>query len=211
MRKTIEMAQELESPPSAAPKTNFEDWYKAVPPWDIGRPQQVFIDLEKQKLIKGKVLDVGCGTGENALFLAEKGYEVSGVDFSPTAIQKAKEKAQSRNLKADFEVADALKLSDNGTKADCIIDCGLFHCFNDDERAIFVEQLYKTLTENGLYHFLCFSEKETREGGPRRIAKQEIETVFSKGWKILNLKDVFFENTLHENGSRAYLVTLQKV
>jgi SAM-dependent methyltransferase len=205
------MTPDSKSAPSPATKTNFEDWYQEVPPWDIGRPQKVFIDLEKQNLIRGKVLDVGCGTGENALFLAEKGYEVSGLDFSPTAILKAREKAHIRNIKVNFEVGNALKLSDKSTVADCIIDCGLFHCFSDEERTIFVDQLYKTLTKQGLYHFLCFSEKETREGGPRRISKQEVELAFSKNWKILDFKDVIFENTLHENGTKAYLVTVQKV
>lgn len=195
---------------SSPSRPNFEDWYQSVPPWDIGRPQQIFIDLEKQKHLRSRILDVGCGTGENALFLADKGYEIWGIDSSPTAILKASEKASQRKLKAVFKTIDALKLAQLGETFQTIIDCGLFHCFSDEERTIFVDQLYKTLTPNGLYYFLCFSDQETREGGPRRISKIEIEKTFSKRWEILSIKDSLFENTLHPGGSQGYLVSIQK-
>lgn len=205
------MKNESTQPQSQSNKTNFEEWYQTVPPWDIGRPQKVFIELEKQNSLKGKILDVGCGTGENALFLAEKGYEVWGVDSSKTAIAKAIEKASQRELSVKLLIKDALKLEELGNIFDVAIDCGLFHCFSDEDRAIFVEQLYKTLTPNGFYFFLCFSEQEVREGGPRRISREDIKRTFSSGWKTLDIKEATFENTLHPGGSRGYFVSLQKV
>jgi cyclopropane fatty-acyl-phospholipid synthase-like methyltransferase len=210
--KTVIMKQELKANQNQPDRTNFEQWYQeASPPWDIGRPQIAFVDLEKHLKIQSPVLDIGCGTGENALFLSEKGYEVVGADYSPTAIQRAKEKAKLRRLSAQFEVRDALKLSEIGRQFPCIIDCGLFHCFSDEDRALFVEQVSKTLTPGGCYHFLCFSEKETREGGPRRISQSEISVSFSQGWKIIELTETLFENTLHSGGSQAYLVSVQKI
>ena len=191
-------------------KTDFEEWYQTVPPWDIGRPQRVFIELEKQNKLKGKILDVGCGTGENALFLAQKGYELYGIDLSSTAIKKAHQKCTERNLKATFKTHDALKLDQLGGVFDVALDCGLFHCFTDTERSIFVEQLYNVLTPQGSYFFLCFSDKELREGGPRRISKNEIEKTFSQSWKILSLSETIFENTLHPGGSQGYFVSIQK-
>lgn len=196
------------TPPS---KKTFDEWYQEVPPWDIGHPQKAFMELETDGKLSGRILDVGCGTGENALFLSSKGHHVSGVDFSPTAIQKAKLKAKERGLTTHFQVCDALKLESLYQTFDCIIDSGLFHCFTDEERPLFVNQLSKVLTKNGTYHFLCFSDKELRDGGPRRISKSEIAYIFTKGWKQLSLKEVFFENTLHEGGSKALLASLQRI
>lgn len=205
------MTKIISHPETEKEKTNFEQWYQSVPPWDIGRPQKVFVELEERGQLQGKVLDVGCGTGENALFLAEKGHDVWGIDFSPTAIRKAQEKAQQRSINVHFQTLDALKLTEIEKSFDVIIDCGLFHCFSNEERTLFVQQLYKSLTPNGTYHFLCFSEKETREGGPRRISKEEIENTFFPHWKILSMQEKTFENTLHPGGSQGYLVSLQKV
>lgn len=194
-----------------ASKKTFDEWYQEVPPWDIGHPQIAFMELEKEGKLSGRILDVGCGTGENALYLSSLGHQVSGVDFSPRAIQKAQLKAQERGLTTQFRVCDALKLESLHQIFDCIIDSGLFHCFTDEERPLFVNQLSKVLTPNGTYHFLCFSDKELRDGGPRRISKSEIGHIFTNGWKQLCLKEVFFENTLHEGGSKALLVSLQRV
>jgi len=68
----------------------FNSIYKGIPPWDIGRPQKEIIRLAKDGEISGRVLDVGCGTGENALYLAGLGFEVWGIDAAPAAIKKAK-------------------------------------------------------------------------------------------------------------------------
>jgi 2-polyprenyl-3-methyl-5-hydroxy-6-metoxy-1,4-benzoquinol methylase len=105
--------QKGESDTVATP--NFESIYHGEAPWDIGRPQKEYIQLEKAGEILGSVLDVGCGTGENALYLAEQylaeqGHEVWGIDFAPTAIQKAQEKAAQRHLTARFRMLNALEL-----------------------------------------------------------------------------------------------------
>jgi ubiquinone/menaquinone biosynthesis C-methylase UbiE len=89
----------------------FEWAYRnGVPPWDIGRPQPAIVRLAEQGLIAGDVIDLGCGTGENALYLASRGLAIVGVDAAPTAITQAQEKARLRGSSATFIVADALGL-----------------------------------------------------------------------------------------------------
>ena len=88
----------------------FESIYQGEPPWDIGRPQKEIIQLEQAGEIVGSVLDVGCGTGENALYLATQKHEVWGIDFTPLAIKKAEEKAAQRNLHATFLILNVLEL-----------------------------------------------------------------------------------------------------
>jgi ubiquinone/menaquinone biosynthesis C-methylase UbiE len=184
----------------------FNEAYHGVPPWDIGHPQKEFVRLEGAGLVNGDVIDIGCGTGEHAIFFASKGHDALGVDSAPLAIEKAKTKAKSRGSKAEFIVADALDLGVLGRKFDTAIDCGVFHVFPDRERALYVKSLAKVLSPGGKYFMLVFSDKEPADwGGPRRISKSEIEEAFAKGWKVDFIQPASFESKYHEDGGRAWL------
>src|SRR5262249_58564316 len=103
------------------------------PPWDIGRPQPTFVRLADEGRLTGRLLDAGCGTGENALLAASRGADVTGVDAAPTAIARARAKASERGLTARFEVADVLDLGGLSLAVDTVIDSGVFHVFGDDD------------------------------------------------------------------------------
>ena len=77
-------------------RETFESMYAKKPPWDIGRPQRAFVETADR--VAGAVLDAGCGTGENALFFAERGHPVLGIDFLELFIQEARRKARERGL-----------------------------------------------------------------------------------------------------------------
>src|SRR5437879_7799531 len=96
---------------SSVPDRNtFETAYAGQAPWDVGRPQQAFLDVTDR--ITGSVLDAGCGTGENALFFASRGRKVTGIDFLEEPITRAQRKAAERGVRATFLVQDALTLED---------------------------------------------------------------------------------------------------
>ena len=117
---------------SVPDRSTFESIYAGQPPWDIGRPQKALLDMADR--ITGSVLDSGCGTGENALFLASRGQKVTGLDFLAEPINRAKQKAAERGLPTNFLVMDALMLNDWLEEFDNVIDSGLFHVFNDGDR-----------------------------------------------------------------------------
>ena len=126
-------------PPAAH---DFDLMYSSsVPPWDIGRPQPAFEELARSGCLSGKVLDVGCGTGEHALLAAALGHEALGVDIAPRAIEQAEAKAAARGLEVRFLVRDALLLPELGEQFDTVLDCGLFHVLDDADRVRFVRQL----------------------------------------------------------------------
>src|SRR5665811_23292 len=122
----------------------------------------------------GDVIDVGCGTGENALYLASRGLEVVGVDAAPTAVARAQEKARLQGSGATFLVADALELQTLGRTFDVAIDCGLFHTFSDADRTRFERSLHRTLRAGGRYALLCFNEHQLGPLGPRRVTQADI-------------------------------------
>lgn len=188
---------------------SWEDAYKGSPPWDIGRPQPAFVELVSAgEFNKGSVLDVGCGTGENALYIAENGFSTVGVDLSSRAIVAAKAKANERKLRVDFRLANALSLDFKGGCFDNVIDSGLFHTFNDTDRGSFANEIARVLKADGRYFMLCFSDKEPTDwGGPRRITREEIEQTFASRFKINYVRDAFFATRMHKNGGRAYLTS----
>jgi ubiquinone/menaquinone biosynthesis C-methylase UbiE len=184
----------------------FNESYRGTPPWDVGHPQAEFVGLAEEGKIRGKVLDVGCGTGENAVLFAGLGLEAWGVDAAPLAIEKAKKKAAQRGSRANFIVGDALHLERLKQKFDTITDSGLFHVFEDEERVIFAKSLRSALNKGGTYFMLCFSDKEPAGwGGPRRVSKDEIMSTFREGWKVDWIREARFESTFHKEGGYAWL------
>ncbi len=173
-------------------KSDFQTFYAGKrPPWDIDGPQKPFVPVADQ--IAGSVLDAGCGTGENALWLASQGKNVTGIDFVEAAIQRARAKAQERGLPVTFLVKDALELNGWPERFDNVIDSGLFHVFSDDDRRRYVEGLATVLKPGGRVFLMCFSDEEPGSEGPRRVSKQELHAAFAEGWSIESIQPVRFE------------------
>jgi len=198
--------------------TESRDWdtvYVAgtPPPWDVGRPQPAFVRLADRGALRGHLLDAGCGTGENALLAAAHSADVVGVDVSPTAIARARAKAAERGLSARFEVADALHLSQLGLTFDTVIDSGLFHVFDDENRASYVASLASVLRSGGSCYLMCFSDLQPGTFGPRRVRKDEIISAFSDGWSVTGIEaDEFVVNReLGIATARAWLATIRRL
>jgi cyclopropane fatty-acyl-phospholipid synthase-like methyltransferase len=188
----------------------FDSAYKGRPPWDIGRPQTEFVGLVQRGEITGSILDIGCGTGEHALFFAGKGHEVWGIDSSPLAIRKAQEKAEERALSVNFLVLDTRDLVRLDRKFDTVTDSGFFHTLSDDDRPLFVDNLAVVLSPAGKYFMLCFSEHEPGGYGPRRVTKREIQDSFQNGWSVNYIRPAVFESHTRAGGSRAWFSSLSK-
>jgi SAM-dependent methyltransferase len=184
----------------------------ALPPWDIGHPQPTFVRLADDGLLRGRVLDVGCGTGEHALLAASRGADAMGIDIAPSAIERARGKAAERVLKARFEVADALRLADLGLAFDTVIDSGLFHVFDDQDRASYVASLGAVLRDGGRCYLMCFSDRQPGDFGPRRVRQDELHAAFGDGWRIASITaDTFEINPLLGHvGAQAWLATIER-
>ena len=149
-------------------------------PWDIDRPQPEIVALQDAGVFGPRVLDVGCGTGETALFLASRGHDVTGVDAVPVAIETAKARAAHRGLDVCFRSADVLDaLPELIGTFHSATDVGFFHALTDAQRVDFAAKLAGKLAPGGVYAMLCFSERVPGEWGPRRVSEAEISAVFA--------------------------------
>jgi SAM-dependent methyltransferase len=197
--------------PSAQSRADeFDAAYQGVPPWDIGRPQKAFADLVATGVVTGPVLDVGCGTGEHALMAATLGLVATGIDISPRAIEIAERKAGERALDARFLVGDALGLEGSDGRFDTVLDCGLFHTFDDLDRVRFVRSLGAVTAPGGRYLMLCFSDREPGDWGPRRIHREEITSAFAEGWRIEAVEPSRIGLTTRPDGAQAWLATITR-
>jgi cyclopropane fatty-acyl-phospholipid synthase-like methyltransferase len=177
-----------------------------VAAWDVGRPQRAVYDLEMAGQIGHQVIDVGCGIGEQALFLAERGHDVCGVDPSEVAIARARKRARERELPAGFVVAELTALGGLGRSFDCAVDVGSLHRVALEDRAPYAAGLRGLLRPGGRLYLLCVGEHERGPGGPPRISGDELRQLFGRGWRIEGLSPTRIESHTWPGGANAWLL-----
>ena len=183
-----------------------------VAPWDIGEPQPAIVRLAAEGAFAGTVLDAGCGTGENALHVASVGLRVIGVDVAATAVSIAREKAAARGIDADFAVADALHLDRLGRTFETVLDCGLFHTFDGDERRDYVGSLASVTNRGAYLHVLCFSDVGG-DTGPHPISQEELRAAFGprSGWSLASISPDRIQTRFDAPGVPAWLARIGRM
>ncbi len=156
-------------------------------PWDIRAAQPRLMELEALGGISGEVLDIGCGLGDNAIFLASRGHSVTGLDGSPTAVERARERATEAGVSVTFGVADATKLTGYDGRFDTVVDSALFHCLDDDGRQAYAASLYRATRPGARWHLYCFSDGNINGiVAPRGSVPEPTirDTLTANGWRI---------------------------
>jgi len=181
-------------------------------PWDVGRPQPAVVRLASAGGFAGAVLDVGCGTGENALHVAALGLPVLGVDVAETALAIAREKADNSGTEVEFAAADAFQLEHLGRSFKTVLDCGLFHTFDGDERTRYVASLASVTEHAGTLYVLCFSD-DGPDQGPHPIRQEELRAAFqpTQGWEIVAIQPDRIQTRIHDDGAPAWFATIKRI
>ncbi|MFE9581285.1 class I SAM-dependent methyltransferase [Nocardia sp. NPDC006044] len=182
-------------------------------PWDVGGPQPAIARVAAEGGIAGAVLDVGCGSGENALHVAALGFSVLGVDVAETALAIAREQAVARGIEAEFAVADAFHLERLGRRFGTVLDSGMFHTCDSDERPGYAASLAAAAERGATLYVLCFSDIGP-DPGPHPVGRDELRGAFEAGgqWNVVAIEPDRVLTRFHgDDGAPAWFATIERI
>jgi cyclopropane fatty-acyl-phospholipid synthase-like methyltransferase len=177
------------------------------PALDVGRPQRAVYELEIAGQIGREVLDVGCGVGEQALFLAARGHVVCGVDPSEVAIALAQKQARRRQLPVVFVAGEVEAVAGLGRRFDTVLDVGDVHRVPTAARTSYAARLRQLLHPGGRLYLWCFGDHERAPGGPPRLTREQLRAAFAHGWRVDAIEAALLESHTWPGGAHAWLLT----
>ena len=187
-------------------RDEMEKIYSQTPPeeipWNIATPPKKLVELVKTGQVQPcKTIDMGCGAGNYAIYLAGLGFDVTGVDISPSAIALAEANAKKKGVTCRFVAADVLGgLEEIAETFDFAYDWSVLHHVFPENRTQYVETVHRLLVPNGKYLSVCFSERDTGFGGKGKERRTPINTVlyFSSEDELRDLFELYFDVTTLE-------------
>ncbi len=168
-------------------------------PWDTGRPSsELQRILREHEIPRGRALELGCGTGANAVLLAQQGFDVTAVDVSPLAIEQARVKAAEAGVDVALLAADLLKLPDVGPPFPFVFDRGVYHAVRRESLAGFLDTLSRVTAPGGMYLTLAGNANEIRPGerGPPRVSVEDICRELAPLMDLVELREIRFDGTV---------------
>jgi SAM-dependent methyltransferase len=156
-------------------------------PWDVHQAQPRLMELEALGGFSGEVLDIGCGLGDNAIYLASRGHSVTGLDGSPAAIEEARRRAAAAGVTVTFAVADATDLSGYEGRFDTVVDSALYHCLDEEGQQAYIAALYRATRPGARLHLSCFSEGNVNGviAPMGHVPESNLrDTLTANGWRI---------------------------
>ena len=175
---------------------HWESRYTAAdpPPWDSGRVSAELVRrVADAKISPCRAVELGCGTGINAVWLAHRGFDVTAIDISPTAVQRARQRATDAGVAVRFVEADVTALPDLGPPFDFVFDRGCYHAVRRGNAGGFVRALDQITAAGALGVVLTGNAKEPRKPGPPAVSEATIRAELGRFFEIVSLEEFRFD------------------
>jgi SAM-dependent methyltransferase len=187
------MNQPLKSP------DRLPDWdalyREGTPPWDIGSPKRELVEvLEKGGVPVGTVLELGCGTGADAIHLARRGFEVTAVDSSPMALERAHTRAEMTGALVRFVLADVYSFGPQAGPFEFVYDGGFYHFARQADLRRYLDLLWRVTKPGSYYLCLAGSTGEEAEGGPPQVSEEQIRGELGRLFEFIHLRPCRIES-----------------
>ncbi|HEX5293806.1 MAG TPA: class I SAM-dependent methyltransferase [Streptosporangiaceae bacterium] len=190
--------------------TGHPPWGAGRAPWDVGQPQPALAAVAGA--IRGRVLDVGCGTGEHTLMAAARGLDATGIDLSEVALRSAREKARERGLAVRFRRHDALRLAGLREVFDTVLDSLVLHAFDAADQAAYLGGVRTVLRPGGRLFVLGYSDRQPAgQPVPHGLSRPAVESCFTGGWDLESLQPATCSSNLYADGVAGWLATVARI
>lgn len=182
--------------------TDWDERYRqGTPPWDVGRPSPELVRLIEERIVpRGSVIDLGCGTGADAVFLAKRGFDVTAVDVSPIAIERARSRAEQHDALIRFVLGDALKFGQTAGTFDFVFDRGFYHAIRQTNITGFLDMLWRITRPGTIYLSLSGAPREETDDGPPQVTADQIRNELGRLFEIIELRPIRTEAVTRPEG-----------
>ena len=183
----------------------ISDWEVAyrdgTPPWETGKPAGELVRMVDERLLKpARTLELGCGTGANAVYLARRGFEVTAVDSSPTAVERARTRAEQTGALLRIVLADVFEFGETCGPFDLVFDAGFYHSIRNENLTRFLDLLWRVTQPGSLYFTLAGAPEDEVEGGPPQVTEDELRSELGRLFECVQVRPFRFESSHHKEG-----------
>jgi methyl halide transferase len=194
-----------DGPPTITACDKVSDWdslYRmGTPVWETGRPSPELMRMIREGAVRPqRTLELGCGTGADAVFLAEHGFEVTAVDSSPTAIDRARTRAEQSGAVLRIVLDDVFAFAERCGTFNLVYDAGFYHYVRRTELTRFLDMLWRVTYPGSTYFSLAASAKERAEGGPPGVSEEEIRLELGRLFEFVHVRPFRFESPSRAQG-----------
>ncbi len=184
---------------------------EGTPVWETGEPSAELIRfLDEKRIGRGSALDIGCGTGADAIYMVRRGLEVTAVDNSPTAIERARVRAEQEDALPRFVLADYYEFAQTSGAFDFAYDSGLYHYVRQIELDRYLDALWRVTRPGSYYMTLAAAAGEPIEGSPPPVTKRQLYNELGRLFEVVRLEPIRMPSLVLKDGYPAWSCLMQR-